>query len=101
MKMKCSGCGTWFESEERYCPYCYTRVNKSNSIQLDKGRYTSIKVENHTQGMSNQYSKKKSKIISNNVMIKKIRLIILIFVLFFAFTVIVPILFYFTNIFLR
>ena len=38
MRIRCKYCKTWFDTKDKYCPYCYARVRENDSVTLTDGR---------------------------------------------------------------
>ncbi|WP_276937062.1 hypothetical protein [Dielma fastidiosa] len=38
MRIRCKYCKTWFDTKDKYCPYCYARVRENDSVSLNDGR---------------------------------------------------------------
>lgn len=38
MRVRCKYCKTWFDTKDKYCPYCYARVRDIDSVTMTDGR---------------------------------------------------------------
>lgn len=38
MRIRCKYCKTWFDTKDKYCPYCYARVRENDSVSMNDGR---------------------------------------------------------------
>lgn len=38
MRIRCKYCKTWFDTKDKYCPYCYARVRDIESVSIKGGR---------------------------------------------------------------
>lgn len=41
MQVRCKYCGTRFDSRDKYCPYCYAKVNAKRNYREDKSEEVS------------------------------------------------------------
>ena len=57
MQVKCKYCGTRLMREDKYCPYCYARVNEIRGYREDSGEIEQVKSKVQTQNRGVQRNK--------------------------------------------
>ena len=58
MKIKCKECNTIYDSNEKYCPYCFNRTNRHNCYQLNSEEVYSKNNSNYRQTNRSLYEGK-------------------------------------------
>lgn len=64
MRVRCKYCKTWFDTKDKYCPYCYARVRDNDSVTMTDGRAKAAMfrhADNH-QELNTKYYRETGKI---------------------------------------